>query len=220
MFSADADQPQRGGTPEVRSDALSADERFRLESLPRDRMYRELRVSVQPETAWWRVIRSRAVGVGGDGQGVRRRAGGFEGPPPGGPGFPPPWEFPGPPCSEPSGRRGPPPRDAPDALSRPRRRISQAGDGLRIRVLPSSLLSAGCQRWPGRGQVIGPRCAEFPRTATLSRPPRSPNEIARESACDGPPPRPLVLPGGPLPLSYGRLVIRHGVRFPGGVRQC
>jgi hypothetical protein len=78
-------------------ESLSDPERFRLESLPRDRMYRELRFLYSQRRFAGDPSRGFPWGRhGGDRKPGPEGGPGFEGPPPPqGPGFPSPWEFPG-----------------------------------------------------------------------------------------------------------------------------
>jgi hypothetical protein len=96
-------------------ESLTESERIRLESLPRDRMYRELRYMYSlrrfgggPDHGgfpWGR--------RGGDGQRGPEGGRAFDGPPPDGPG-PPPWDFRGPPPPPDRNRPdGPPPGEGP-----------------------------------------------------------------------------------------------------------
>ncbi|MHB0956420.1 MAG: hypothetical protein ACYC0X_10555 [Pirellulaceae bacterium] len=94
-------------------DSLSPSERSRLEGLPPDRLYRELRHLYSLNRFGGAPDRGPPWGRRG-GEGQRRSDGGrrFEGPRPDGPGGPPPWDFPGKPPHDQQGWNGSPPAEA------------------------------------------------------------------------------------------------------------
>jgi hypothetical protein len=95
-------------------ESLGESERIRLESLPRDRMYRELRFLYGQRRFGGEPNRGPPWGRGGgDGQHGPDGGRGFGGPLPDGPGFQPPWDFPGKLPRERNNHEGPPPGEGP-----------------------------------------------------------------------------------------------------------
>jgi hypothetical protein len=91
-------------------ESLTQSERTRLESLPRDRMYRELRYLYSLRRFGGAPDRGFPWGRrGGSGQRGPEGGRGFEGPPREGPGGRPPWDFPGKPPRDFDRPEGPPP---------------------------------------------------------------------------------------------------------------